>query len=263
MMRWGTVARWTIALLVVAGLGLPATAQQAQVLRFGAYVHPIVHWVGEPQTAGALSAAPPLSRAEGDNAISTIFRLALNVDVTLVAQVRPFTNPNDPTDRLETLWRITDDGNGNPSATGVRARHAKAVEGYQTFVSMRDFIPRGLRVTHRPGDGNVRIVITAKAALDALEGGFRVDEEGQPTVPDAGTPYVASIMLTALPDVTGMPRNVVTPPREEDEDSSTVRYGDRFRRRDRPRLRPRSPRERTLVREGLPTPPPPVVAETP
>lgn len=133
----------------------------------GVYVLPWVKWVGSNARSVVL---------EGEESSET-FRLALNVDVLLTAQVTPFTRVADPADVLETEWKIEDDGDVRHSGVGER----NAAIGWGNFVSGWDFLRGGVRIIHRPGDGNVCFRVTARTGSVRGEGSYR-----------------ASVVLTAI-----------------------------------------------------------------
>ena len=194
-MRW-TITLITTVVLMTALLGNAAGEAATQTAVFEFYVPPIVRWLG--QTDGADASAtlrmvydPAQPEA---NEVSETFRLLLNVDVIVQANVTPFTNPDDPSDTLATYWKLDDDG--GPDRTGVRFEDADRLQGYGTFVAGRTFLRRGIRVTHRPGDGNVTFTVTARG--EKTTGG----DDASPKV------YEARVVLTVIPQAPAFQRTL-------------------------------------------------------
>ena len=157
------------AAIVIAAVGALTTSTAVadrgslvQSVVFAVRVPPIVRWIGHTGDAKASLGLDYDPAHPAANIASETFRLATNIDVTIEAQVTAFTNPSDPQDQLTTTWRITDDRAGDPDRTGVLERDADASQGYGAFVPGSDFVSNGLRVTHRPGDGNVSFMVTAR-----------------------------------------------------------------------------------------------------
>lgn len=164
--RW--IGCWAGVLLFGARQALAAGATIS--VTFGVYVPLSVRWVGPNAASFVL---------EKDGESSRTFRLALNGDVLLTARLTPFTNVVNPLDRLEAEWKIEDDGD-RQGRSGIG--EGGTARGVGTFVSERDFLRGGVRVLHRPGDGDVRFRVTARTT----------------SKPFAGR-YEATLVLTALP----------------------------------------------------------------
>ncbi|MBM3215239.1 hypothetical protein FJZ36_10040 [Candidatus Poribacteria bacterium] len=173
---------------VAAGMLFAAAGAEAQAtttVTFGVYVPPIVRWLTRTGDATATLGLQYDPATPETNEVSVVFPLMTNVDVTLTADVTPFTNPDDPTDTLDTTWMVTDDADGDASRSGVQAADADAAQGYGAFVPGEDFLRRGVRATHAPSDGNVKFRVTAR--------GDRSDAAATSGY------YEATVVLTAIP----------------------------------------------------------------
>jgi hypothetical protein len=173
------------SLLIGATQAAPSGATTS--VTFGVYVPVIVRWLGASGNAASFvvdGARPEVQES------SHVFQLALNVDVALTAKVTPFTNTVNPSDVLDTEWKVVDDSEGNGRRSGALASDARPDEGYGNFVSGGDFLRHSALVTHQRGDGNVRFRVTARA---------RRTVDDKTTNDPTGKRYVATIVLTAIP----------------------------------------------------------------
>jgi len=176
--------------------------QATQTVQLGVYVPPIVKWLGG-DSHGAVASATLTVRPDASDAreleASHVFRLMMNVDVVIDARVTPFRDRRDPSDELDTYWRIVDDTDGDTTRTGVLPHHADAEHGFGAYVPTDMFLRDGLRVTHAPTDGAAKLTVTARAT--------RPDDPT--TASGAEGVYDAVITLTALPQVSAtLPRRM-------------------------------------------------------
>ncbi len=167
----------------------------SQTVEFGIYVPPIVRWldnVGSGADGQATLSFPYDSEHPERNQDSETFRLILNVDVVLQARVTPYTNINDRNDTLITEWQIQDDRDGDPEKTGMLPGDADPLQGCGAYVTGDRFLRNGVRLTHQPGDGAVKLEVTAK-------GSRRVEPTNDPADDVEPVTYAATVVLTALP----------------------------------------------------------------
>jgi len=192
-----------------AAMTLALTAQLAQgfepvsqTVEFGIYVPPIVQWLNNVKSdtqAQATLSFPYDPEHPERNQDSVTFRLILNVDVVIRADVTPYANVDDPTDTLATEWQIQDDRDGDPGKTGALPADADPSQGWGAYVPADRFLRGGSLVTHQPGDGAVKFHVTARGTRnpEGAENPSSVDTretaDPQPNI------YAATVVLTALP----------------------------------------------------------------
>lgn len=165
--------------------------QATTVVRVGMYVPPIVKWAGSHEPDDRAGATLTI-RADSSGAVreaSHVFRLLMNVDVIVRADVTPYRNRTDARGELDTYWRIVDDAGGDASRTGVTGADGVQAGGYASLVPTSEFLTEGLRVTHAPTDGAVKLTVTARAT----------PPRGTSDAEDAEQTYDAHVTLTALP----------------------------------------------------------------